>query len=117
VTSDHNPIDIEHKKVEFDIALYGSIGLESAFGALQTLFTTKKTIQLLTKGKQRFGVISSTIKEGIKADLTLFNPSGEQLFSERHILSKSKNSCFLNAKLMGNVYGCIANNKIVIKNG
>ena len=43
VTSDHNPLDIEHKKIEFDYAAYGSIGLESAFGALHTIFTTKKT--------------------------------------------------------------------------
>jgi len=59
VTSDHNPIDIEHKKVEFDHAAYGCIGLESAFGALQTIFSLKKTIELLTKGKQRFGLNNS----------------------------------------------------------
>ena len=44
VTSDHNPIDIEHKKIEFDFAKYGTIGLESAFGALNTIFSTKKTV-------------------------------------------------------------------------
>src|SRR5690606_24249475 len=37
VTSDHNPMDVEHKKIEFDHAAYGTIGLESAFGALNTL--------------------------------------------------------------------------------
>lgn len=30
VTSDHNPIDVEHKKIEFDHAKNGTIGLESA---------------------------------------------------------------------------------------
>lgn len=30
VTSDHNPLDVEHKRVEFDHASYGTIGLESA---------------------------------------------------------------------------------------
>lgn len=34
ITSDHNPLDIEHKKLEFDLAKDGTIGLESAFGAL-----------------------------------------------------------------------------------
>ncbi|VAW25721.1 Dihydroorotase, partial [hydrothermal vent metagenome] len=29
ITSDHNPIDIEHKKVEYKNAKYGTIGLES----------------------------------------------------------------------------------------
>jgi dihydroorotase len=31
ITSDHNPMDIEHKKMEFDMAKDGTIGLESAF--------------------------------------------------------------------------------------
>ena len=44
VTSDHNPLDIEHKNVEFDHASSGTVGLESAFGALQSIFTLKKTI-------------------------------------------------------------------------
>jgi dihydroorotase len=47
VTTDHNPIDIEEKKIEFDHANYGTIGLESAFGALQTIFSTKKTIEAI----------------------------------------------------------------------
>ncbi len=56
VTSDHNPIDVEDKKIEFEYAKNGTLGLESAFGALNSLFTTKKAVQLLTKGKQRFGL-------------------------------------------------------------
>ena len=64
VTSDHNPIDIEHKKIEFDYAKNGTVGLESAFGALNALFTTKKAVQLLTKGKQRFGLKTDVINIG-----------------------------------------------------
>jgi len=43
VTSDHNPIAIEDKKVEFDYAAFGTIGLESAFGA----FSPIKCVPLL----------------------------------------------------------------------
>src|SRR5690606_3141929 len=67
VTSDHNPIDIEHKKIEFDYAKYGTIGLETAFGALNTIFTIKKTIDLLTRGKERFGIEPTPIAVGTKA--------------------------------------------------
>ena len=52
VTSDHNPISIEDKRVEFDFAKFGTIGLESAFGVLNSIFSTKKTIELLTKASQ-----------------------------------------------------------------
>ncbi|MDX1471823.1 MAG: dihydroorotase, partial [Flavobacteriaceae bacterium] len=55
-TSDHNPLNIELKKVEFDHAEFGTIGLESAFGALRTIFPAKKCVVYLTKGKELFGI-------------------------------------------------------------
>ncbi|TNJ43089.1 dihydroorotase [Tamlana fucoidanivorans] len=114
VTSDHTPIDIEQKKVEFDHAQYGSIGLESAFGALQTIFTTKKTIELLTKGKARFGLEASPIQIGQKANLSLFNPNEKYRFNKTNIFSRSKNAIFENETLKGKVYGIISNNKVVL---
>ena len=115
LTTDHNPIDIEDKKIEFDFAKYGTIGLESAFGALQTIFTTKKTISLLSQGKNRFGIAESIIKVGEEANLCLFNPDKDYIFDTPHIFSRSKNSAFLGKTLKGETYGIIANNKIVLK--
>lgn len=114
VTSDHNPIDIEHKKTEFDFAKYGTIGLETAFGALQHCLTLKKTIEVLTKGKERFGVESPSINVGNKANLTLFTPNGTYKFTKEHIFSTSKNSMFENFQLKGKVYGIMANNQVVL---
>lgn len=114
VTSDHNPIDIEHKKIEFDYAMYGSIGLETAFGALNTVFTTKQTIDLLTKGKDRLGVQSTPIAVGEKAKLTLFNPEEKYTFTKDMIRSTSKNAIFENYQLKGKVYGIFSNNQLVL---
>ena len=114
VTSDHNPIDIEHKKIEFDYAKYGTIGLESAFGALNSIFTVKKTIELLTKGKDRFKVESAPISIGNKANLALFNPNETYTFSSENIISTSKNSMFLDKELKGIVYGIISNNQLIL---
>jgi dihydroorotase len=115
VTSDHNPIDIEHKKVEFDHAKNGTIGLESAIGALQTMFTLKKTIELLTKGKSRFGVEQTPINVGNTLNITLFNPDTNYTFTTNDILSKSKNAIFEHQTLKGKVYGIISNNNISLK--
>ena len=114
VTTDHNPIDIEFKKIEFDYASFGSIGLESAFGALQNIFTTKKTIDLLTKGKARFGIESEVIAIGNPANMTLFNPDTKYTFSKKDIISRSKNAIFENEVLKGKAYGIISNNKVVL---
>ena len=71
-------------------------------------------MQLLTKGKQRFGLKDESIKIGNTAQLTLFNPSGSSIFEIKNVLSKSKNSLFIGTKLKGSVYGIIANNKTSI---
>lgn len=114
ITSDHNPIDIEHKKMEFDGAKNGTIGLESAFGALLNVLSLEKIIEKLTAGKNRFGIESSSVKEGEKANITLFNPNVNWTFEKSNILSKSKNSAFLGATMKGKVYGIYNQGKIVL---
>ena len=114
VTSDHNPLDIEHKKLEFDFALDGTIGLESAFGALNTILPTKTVVKLLTKGKERFGIEDCTITIGNKATMSLFNPDISYEFSKEDIISKSKNAIFKGYTLKGKAYGIIANKKIIL---
>ena len=115
VTSDHNPIAIEDKKVEFDYAAFGTIGLESAFGALNAVFSTKKTIDILTSGKRRFGIENASINIGNSCNITLFNPEITYKFENDHIASKSKNSMFIGSPLKGAVYGVIANRTAVLK--
>ncbi|SEE65799.1 dihydroorotase [Tenacibaculum sp. MAR_2010_89] len=116
ITTDHNPIDIEHKKVEFSIAKDGTIGLESAFGALNTILDLETITNCLSKNpKERFQIKLNTIKENERANLSLFTPNGEYTFTKNNILSTSKNSVFLNKKLRGKIYG-IFNNKQLILN-
>ena len=82
ITSDHNPLNVELKNVEFDNADYGTIGLESAFGALNMLFPIKTTINLLTRGKKIFSIDDDdSIKIGETANLTLFIFVLPQFFS------------------------------------
>lgn len=113
VTSDHMPMDTEHKKVEFDNAFYGSIGLESAFGALNTIFTSEESIDLLTRGKKRFQIKDYGIKEDTPAELSLFDISTEYTFGLENILSTSKNSIYLGKKMKGKAVGIVTKNGIL----
>ena len=114
ITSDHNPIDIEHKKVEFSTAKDGTIGLETAFGALFSVLDIETITQCLSiNPKQRFGIPTHSINEQQQACLTLFNPEIEYIFTTKHILSTSKNSIFLDKKLKGKVYGVYNNNQLI----
>lgn len=115
ITSDHCAIDIEHKKMEFDMAKDGTIGLESAFGALLNILPLNIVIDKLQAAKSIFLNNYNEIKVGSKADLTLFDPSKEWTFTKNEILSKSKNSAFLNHEMKGFVYGIYHNEKLIIK--
>ncbi|MFM2370092.1 MAG: hypothetical protein RL619_2413 [Bacteroidota bacterium] len=114
ITSDHNPIDIEHKKMEFDTAKNGTIGLESAFGALMTVLPLETVIEKLTSGKSTFGIDIQTINEGSKANITLFNPEPKSIFTKSSILSKSKNSAFLETEIKGKVHGILNQGQLIL---
>ena len=114
VTSDHTPIAIEEKHVEFDNAAFGAVGLESAFSALNTLLGTPTAIEVLTRGRERFGVQTEEIKEGEMAKLSLFDPDYTFDFTLDHVHSTSKNAIFLGAHLKGKAYGIIANGQQII---
>ena len=115
ITSDHNPIDIENKKMEFSLAKDGTIGLESLFGAINTIFDIETTIQALTKNPETvFGQELNSIVKDSTANITLFNPEGTHTFTEENILSTSKNSAFLGKELKGVVYGVLANKQLVL---
>tara|TARA_B110000238_G_scaffold147220_1_gene158727 strand:- start:402 stop:1727 length:1326 start_codon:yes stop_codon:yes gene_type:complete len=115
ITSDHNPIDIENKKVEFSEALDGSIGLESMFGAVNSVLETTDFIEAITYNpRKRFDITVPKIEEGSQADITLFNPEGNHTFSIADILSTSKNSIFIGKELKGKAYGIFANNQLIL---
>tara|TARA_R110002167_G_scaffold346233_2_gene556765 strand:+ start:1809 stop:3065 length:1257 start_codon:yes stop_codon:yes gene_type:complete len=114
ITSDHTPLNIELKHVEFDNADYGSIGLESAFGLINELLDTEETIALLTKGRSIFGIETPKLQVGEIANLTLFTIEESYEFTEEHIFSSSKNSIALGKNIKGKVIGTIANNQLVV---
>ncbi|MCF6348362.1 MAG: dihydroorotase [Flavobacteriaceae bacterium] len=115
ITSDHNPIDIEHKKVEFENAMNGTIGLESLFGVINSVLGLEKTIDCITnRPRTRFSIENPIIKIGKIANITLFDPDIKYEFQEENILSTSKNSAFLGKQLKGKVYGIFANNKLIL---
>lgn len=114
ITSDHCPIDVEHKKLEFDQALDGSIGMEAVCGALGMVLPTEIWVEKLTSARGIFGLEPCSIREGEKANLTLFNDFETWEFSTNHILSSSKNSAFVGEKMKGKVLGVIMGKNVLL---
>ncbi|MES2565388.1 MAG: dihydroorotase [Bacteroidota bacterium] len=118
IVSDHNPQDIESKDLEFDHADNGMIGLESCFGVLNRALNRKvsleQMIDTLTKNPRGIlGLNEVKIKEGIEANITLFNPDKQYIFEKKHIVSSNKNSGFIGKELLGEVIGVINKNTFI----
>jgi dihydroorotase len=114
VTTNHTPMDIEQKRTEFDNAAYGTIGLESAFGILNQIFGAEMAVALLTRGRERYGLVTPKIKEGEPACLSLFETESEYVQEKENLISTSKNSSFLGNTMKGSVYGTVCNNMLII---
>jgi dihydroorotase len=115
IVSDHNPIDIENKNVEFENGYYGTIGMESLFGSVRQKLDLEDTITCLTENPcRRFDLPVSIIEKDTIAELTLFDPDIKYVFEKSNIISKSKNSAFLGKELLGKSYGIYANKKLVL---
>ena len=118
IVSDHRPNDTEETVLEFDNANFGSIQLQTLFGALGTCkeFDLATVISKLSHGPRAvYGLDQQAIEIGAAADLTLFNPTQNWMFTTKNNLSKSINSPFLDKNLIGNVYGVINNSKLALK--
>lgn len=116
ITSDHNPLDIEHKKLEFDLAKDGTIGLESAFSALLTVLPLEVIVDKLTASKLIFNTKNNAINQNNIADLSLFVPDGNWVFQKENIGSKSKNSAFIGQQIKGKVIGIYNNGQLILNN-
>ncbi len=115
ITSDHHPVDIECKKVEFDLAHEGSIGLESAWGTLAAVLPMDLIVEKLTAGRAIFGLPPAVIAPGAAVNLTLFTTEETGTFTADQIRSTSKNAALLGQPTLGKVLG-IAREKHLMLN-
>ena len=105
--SDHRPRTTEEKQMEFDLAEYGSLGLESVFGRLQTIYTLEETVEILSRGYRFLEKEIPELQEGAIANLTLFRPDITYSLQEDQLLSKTKNSMHLGKQHKGISLGVI----------
>jgi dihydroorotase len=123
IATDHAPHADFEKEKEFDYAPFGIIGLETAFPVLYKHLVQTKQITLsclvdaLTSSPARvLNLPGGTLMEGAPADLTIIDLEKETHFSPQNILSKSKNSPWLNHSLPGSVLWTICNGSVTYQN-
>lgn len=100
IATDHAPHHFDEKNVEFNIALNGIVGLESALPLTLELvkegvLSLTQAIRLLTCGPaQALGIPRGTLAEGVAADVTIIDPELSWTLEADKLASKSKNTPF-----------------------
>lgn len=105
ITSQHTPHEIEFKAVEFEVAAYGIIGLQTV---LPILLKAGLSYELIAEklGKSPRKILkleTSSINLDSKANFVLYRPDKKWLYNTSNNYSKSANSPFLNQELTGKV--------------
>ncbi len=111
ICSAHQPHDQECKQLEFDLADFGVIGIQTVYPALlhiQDELPLDVAFEKLSAGPRRvLGFEPITIAVGSKAKLAVFDPEEEWIFNGKTNKSKSQNSPFIGQKLKGRALGVI----------
>ena len=113
ICTDHTPQDIEHKKIEFDNAEFGMIGLQTAFSLAcqleQEIGLEGIIDKMAISPRKLLGLEAPEVNIEKEANLCLFNPTTEWTLEKTDIMSKSKNTPFIGKKLKGKILGVVNN--------
>lgn len=121
IASDHAPHHPDEKDVEFNLAPFGILGLETTLSLCLDrlvhtgIITLNRLVELLSTGPARvLGIPGGTLKPGSPADVTLFHPDEEVTIKISAFRSKSRNSPFDGWKLRGHPVATILGGRRVV---
>jgi dihydroorotase len=124
IATDHAPHHYDEKKVEFDHAPFGIVGLETAvsltFDRLvhAGIIRLGRMIELLSVNPARIlRIPGGSLTAGVPADVTILAPDLHVTIEAAHLRSRSKNTPFDGWALRGGVAATIVGGKAVYVNG
>jgi len=114
IVSQHTPHEVEFKDVEFEVAEFGIIGLQTALSLVLKAGLTVETVvkKMAIAPRNILDVEVPVITEGKKANLVIFDVNEQWTFTKQNNLSKSYNSPFINEQLTGKVLLTCNNNQV-----
>jgi dihydroorotase len=123
IATDHAPHHYDEKRVEFDVAPFGVVGLETAVPlALDRLVhaghvSFPRLVELLSRNPARLlGVAGGTLAPGSPADVTVLAPDHRVTVDPARLRSKSRNTPFGGWQLRGGVVATIVGGRALFVN-
>jgi dihydroorotase len=113
IVSQHTPHEIEFKDVEFEIAAYGIIGLQTVLPlALKAGLTLNQLVEKLAINPRNIlGLGVPKFEIGEKANVILIDTEASWMYNQESNKSKSSNSPFMNQELKGKITFICNNNQ------
>jgi dihydroorotase len=119
VMSDHNPQDVEVKRLPFAEAAPGAIGIETMLSAAlrlvqngdMKLMTALKAIS--TKPAELLGLPGGTLRPGSPADVVVIDPDVPWILDRDELKSKCRNTPFDEARMQGRAVRTIVGGRTV----
>ena len=121
VVSAHAPAPPEEKRLPYDEAAPGAVGLETLLPALLTLYHEEhvsllRLIETVTLAPARaIGLAAGRLTVGAPADLILADIHAPRLIDASKLISKSKNSAFDGRRLQGVVLMTLVDGRVVFE--
>jgi len=114
IVTQHTPHEVEFKDVEFEVAEYGIIALQTAFStAVQAGLDIELIVQKMAVNPRRIlNIEAAIITEGKKAELALLDADTVWEYTKQNNRSKSYNSPFIGQNLKGKALLVCNNNHL-----
>jgi dihydroorotase len=119
IATDHAPHVKDEKDLDFDLAPFGIIGLQTLLPGIMQVHKESgiefiELLKCVTANPARvLGIDGGVLCPGTRADITLFDPDAVWVFTEECVVSKSKNSPFLGQEFQGRVVRTIAGGRSI----
>jgi dihydroorotase len=124
IATDHAPHAPHEKALEFEVAPFGTTGLETALALVLTeLVATGRLswetlVERMAHAPRRIlGLELVTLTEGGVADLTVIDPAAAWEVSAEDFVSKSRNSAFIGRRLTGRVCDVFVDGYATLEDG
>lgn len=123
IASFHTPADEESKRLPFEDATAGAVGLETILPASLRLYhggdlgLAQLFRALSLNPARRLGLPQGRLAAGAPADLVLFDPDAPFILDRFRLHSKSKNTPFDGARMEGRVLGTWVGGEAVFRAG
>lgn len=124
IATDHAPHASHEKALEFELAPFGTTGLETALSLVVTnlvlgdVLTWDGLVRLMAHGpRAALGLPAVRLEAGGVADITVIDPEARVEVVPEFFESKSRNSAFLGVTLLGKASEVLVEGRFALRNG